>query len=330
LGNAFLSTISQVSAILHVVRAFETCDGDFVEHVSGALNPLDDIQLINDELALKDMQNLEKAEQRMKKRTDEATKRDFALKVLNAVGQGSEQFDKFRSALNAAERDLLDSFSLLSMKPQLIIVNVSDEAIANGGNELSRQVLSKYPQAIMLCGKLEADMNDMSLSDADAAAMLHDFGVKVNAYDNVINSAMKLLNLQTFYTVGPQEVFWFLVFVCHCLASCIESNRFIRSSQARSWLFRRGDTAPKCGSLIHTDFEKKFVRVEVIAYDDFVQCGGEAAAKAAAKLRIEGPPNSYSESARVLRFCFFSFDFALVIGPKYVMNDGDVCLFRIG
>jgi ribosome-binding ATPase YchF (GTP1/OBG family) len=240
-----------------------------VEHVSGAtLDPLADVQLINDELAIKDLAVLEKLDARLKKRDAGSREREIAQQAADVLGNGGD-LAALRASLTASgDRALFDSLRLLSAKPQILVCNVGENDVANGGNELSRRITDKYENSVVMSGKLESDIASMEMSKGDASAMLAEFGVKTSGFNVLVGAAMRHLRLATYYTVGPEE--------------------------ARSWLFADGSTAAQCAGIIHTDFEKKFVKAEVISFDDLVKHGGEAAAKSAGALRFEGPKVCYA------------------------------------
>ncbi len=276
LGNQFLANIRETDAIAHVVRCFHD---DNVVHVAGKVDPVSDIETINTELALADLATVEKQLAKYEKAAraggdKEAQRLVAALKKVEAV------LDKGRPArtaeLYAEELVVLRPLFLLTMKPTMYVANVAERGFHD--NPLLDAVV-QYAQregapVVPVCASLEAEIAD--LEGDDKLAFLADLGLSEPGLDRVIHAGYKLLGLQTYFTAGPKEV--------------------------RAWTIHVGDTAPQAAGVIHTDFEKGFIRAEVIGFDDYIACKGEHGAKEAGKMRLEG--------------------------KDYVVRDGDVMHFR--
>lgn len=275
LGNRFLASIRDTNAIAHVVRCFENDD---VSHVSGSINPVDDIETINIELALADLESVEKqlykAERNAKANEKTAIAyRDFLKKVKAHLDEGLPV-----RSLDVAdnERLFMRGLHLLTAKPVLYVANVDEGGLGNNPyvdavRELAQQ---DGAEVVVICAAIEAEI--AQLDDADKAEFLAELGLEEPGLDRVIRCAYKLLGLQTFFTATSKE--------------------------ARAWTTRIGAVAPKAAAEIHTDFEKGFIRAEVISYADFVSGNGEQGAKEAGRLRLEG--------------------------KDYVVQEGDVMHFR--
>src|SRR5690348_6796989 len=277
LGNQFLANIRETDAIAHVVRCFEDTN---VVHVGGKIDPLSDIETINTELALADLASVEKqllkyAKQARAGGDKEAQRIVAALEKVNAV------LDAGRPARNAdlylEEKDVLRPFFLLTMKPTMYVANVSERGFSDNRYlaEVERFAAKEHAPVVAISAALEAEIAD--LDDADKAAFLADLGQTEAGLDRVIHAGYRLLGLQTFFTAGDKEV--------------------------RAWTVRVGATAPQAAGVIHTDFEKGFIRAEVIAYEDYVGLKGEQGAKEAGKLRLEGKEYVVRE-ADVMHFRF--------------------------
>jgi GTP-binding protein YchF len=276
LGNQFLATIRETDAIAHVVRCFEDPN---VVHVGGRIDPLGDVETINTELALADLAAVDKQITKVEKLAraggDKDAQRTFAV------------LSKVRTALNHArpartvdlydeERALLKPYFLLTMKPTLYVANVAEHGFEGNPllDALRARATAENAPVVAISAALESQIADL---DADDKAMfLDDMGMTEPGLDRLIHAAYRLLGLQTYFTVGPKEV--------------------------RAWTVRIGATAPQAAAVIHTDFEKGFIRAETIAYDDFLARKGEQGAKDAGKMRLEG--------------------------KDYVVKDGDVMHFR--
>ena len=275
LGNKFLANIREVDAIAHVGRCFEDDD---VVHVAGKVDPIADIDIINTELALADLDTAEKGLQRAEKaaraQDKEAIKtRDLYKRVRDALNSGQPA----RAVeLDEHERLLVRELQLLTMKPVLYIANVSEGGFKNNAllAAVEQRAAAEGSQVVPVCAAIEAEISQ--LEDADRADFLQELGLDEPGLNRVIRGAYQLLGLQTYFTVGPKEV--------------------------RAWTVRAGSTAPQAAGVIHTDFERGFIRAEVIGYDDYIACRGESGAKDAGKLRLEG--------------------------KEYLVREGDVMHFR--
>ena len=275
LGNKFLANIRETDAIAHVVRCFED---DNVIHVSGKVAPLADIETINTELALADMDTVEKALLRAQKAAKGQDKEAAAVaKVLEKLQPALNDGKPARSvALDEDELKRLRSYNLLTLKPTMYIANVAEDGFEN--NALLKAVedlaTSENSQVVPICAKIESE--NAELDDDEKAEFLGEMGMDEPGLNRVIRAGYRLLGLQTYFTAGKQEV--------------------------RAWTIPIGATAPKAAGVIHTDFEKGFIRAEVTAFDDFIAGNGEQGAKDAGKWRLEG--------------------------KEYVVQDGDVVHFR--
>ena len=275
LGNQFLANIRETNAIANVVRCFEDSN---VVHVTGKVDPVSDIEVIHTELALADMQSVEKALHRYSKNVRAGEKDAVKLvALLERVEKALDGFHPVRAlGFNADEMALLKPLALLTAKPALYIANVGEHGFE--GNPLLDRVkvyaAKEGAPVVVISAKLEAEIAD--LSDEEKQIFLADMGMKEPGLDRLIHATYDLLGLQTFFTGGEKEV--------------------------RAWTVRKGSTAPQAAGAIHTDFEKGFIRAEVIAYDDYVRLKGEAKAKEAGKMRLEG--------------------------KDYIVQDGDVMHFR--
>ena len=275
LGNKFLSHIRETDAITHVVRCFENDD---IVHVAGRIGPLDDIEVINTELALADMDTVERAMQRAEK-TAKAGDKD-ALKLRDLLKRVREHLDAgkpVRSLIkDVEERKLLQDLHLITIKPQMYVANVAEDGFTNNPylDAVRERAASEGSEVVAVCAAIEAEI--AQLEEADRAEFLESIGLAEPGLNRVIRAGYKLLGLQTYFTCGPKEV--------------------------RAWTLKVGATAPQAAGVIHTDFEKGFIRAEVTAYDDFIAYQGEQGAKEAGKLRLEG--------------------------KEYIVQDGDVMHFR--
>ncbi|QKK02219.1 MAG: redox-regulated ATPase YchF [Pseudomonadota bacterium] len=275
LGNKFLAHIRETDAIAHIVRCFEDDD---VTHVSGRVDPVSDIETIDTELCLADLEVAEKALDKVGRQTRSGDKEAIRqVKLLERVvahlgeGQPLRTFE-----VDDEERRMLRAWQFITRKPVLYVANVDDKAGAD--NEQVRAVRGRAAaegaEVVVLCAAMEAELAE--LDDEEQAEFLADLGQDEPGLNRLIRAGYGLLDLLTFFTAGPKEV--------------------------RAWTVRSGATAPQAAGRIHTDFEKGFIRAEVTAYDDYIACGGEAGAKAAGKLRLEG--------------------------KEYVVAEGDVMHFR--
>ncbi len=275
LGNQFLANIRESDAIAHVVRCFEDDD---VIHVAGKIDPLADIEVIQTELALADMSSLEKAVVKATKASksgnkDELKKKEFLEKTLKHLDDTMTL-----RTLDATEDELesLAGFQLLTLKPMLYIANVQEDGFKNNPFLDVVAALAKEQSAavVAVCASLEAEI--IQLDEDERGEFMEEMGLTEPGLNRVIRAGYHLLGLQTYFTAGVKEV--------------------------RAWTVKKGATAPQAAGVIHTDFEKGFIRAEVIAYDDFVEYNGEQGAKEAGKLGVQG--------------------------KEYIMQDGDVVHFR--
>jgi GTP-binding protein YchF len=274
LGNQFLAHIRETDAIVNVVRCFED---DNVIHVAGRINPLDDIEVIQTELALADMAAVEKAIHRESKKARSGDK--DAAKLVTILERIMPQLDLAlpvrAMGLDAEEMALIKPLCLITAKPAMYVGNVSDTGFTNNPllDQLTEYAKKQNAPVVAICAAIESEISD--LEDADKAEFLADMGMTEPGLDRLIRSAYTLLGLQTYFTAGVKEV--------------------------RAWTIHVGDTAPQAAGVIHTDFERGFIRAQTIAYDDFITFKGEAGAKDAGKMRAEG--------------------------KEYIVKDGDVLNF---
>jgi GTP-binding protein YchF len=274
LGNKFLANIRETDAIAHVVRCFENDD---VVHVAGKVDPVSDIEVINTELALADLETVEKAVQRSSKLAKSGDK-DAAhlMALLEKVRATLDQGQPARSLnLDKEEAALLKPLCLMTLKPTMYIANVDEGGFSNNRHlEKVEQLAAKEGAPVVaICAAIEGEIAD--LDEADKKEFLADMGLEEPGLNRVIRAAYKLLGLQTYFTAGVKEV--------------------------RAWTIHIGDTAPQAAGVIHTDFERGFIRAQTIAFEDFIACKGEQGAKEAGKMRAEG--------------------------KEYVVRDGDVLNF---
>lgn len=275
LGNQFLAHIRETDAIAQVVRCFENDD---IIHVAGKVNPLSDIETINLELALADLDSVEKALLKTGKNAKAGDK--AAIQLKNLLEEIKQQLDKGQPiralALSPEELLLLKPLNLLTIKPILYLANVDEKGFTDNPHLALVQEHAKKEnaQVIAICAKLEEDIVD--LTEAEKIEFLQELGLSETGLDRLIHAGYALLGLQTYFTAGVKEV--------------------------RTWTVRKGATAPEAAGRIHTDFEKGFIRAEVIAYADFLQYKGEQGTKEAGKWRLEG--------------------------KEYIVQDGDVMHFR--
>lgn len=275
LGNKFLANIRETQAIAHVVRCFEDDD---ITHVAGKVDPLQDIEVINTELALADLETVEKGLQRAAKASKSGDKAAIAQKNLfENIKQHLDQGEPVRSMeLDDNQRELMRDLHLLTIKPTMYIANVNEDGFENNPhlNTVTSLAEKEGAEVVAICAAIEAEIAE--LDDEEKGEFLADLGLDEPGLNRVIRAGYKLLGLQTYFTAGVKEV--------------------------RAWQVRIGATAPQAAGVIHTDFEKGFIRAEVVSYDDFVTNNGEQGAKESGKWRLEG--------------------------KEYVVQDGDVMHFR--
>lgn len=261
LGNQFLGNIRETDAIIHVVRCFED---DNVVHVAGKIDPINDIEVINTELALADMTTVEKALQRATKTSksgnkEELTKKQLLEKVFSHLDQG----EPVRS-LNLTEDEFLviKEYCLITFKPTLYIANVQDDGFENNPmlDKVNDLAAKEGANVVSVCAAIEAEI--VQLDEEEKKEFLDDLGLEEPGLDRVVRAAYSLLNLSTYFTAGVKEV--------------------------RAWTIPVNTTAPQAAGVIHTDFEKGFIRAEVVSYQDFIENKGEQGAKDVGKWRLEG------------------------------------------
>ncbi len=276
LGNKFLAHIREVDAITHVVRCFE--HGDIV-HVAGKVDPISDIETIDTELALADLDSVEKALNRAERAAkggdkDAAARKPVLAKLQAALSEGKAG----RSVgLDDEEKALVRDLFLLTLKPVMYIANVLEDGFENNPHldAVRAHAAAEGAQVVPVSAAIEEELSQ--LDDEDRDTFLADLGLSEPGLNRVINAAYSLLGLQTYFTAGVKEV--------------------------RAWTVRKGATAPQAAAVIHTDFEKGFIRAETIAYDDFIKYKGEAGAKEAGRLRLEGKEYRVQEGD-ILHFRF--------------------------
>jgi GTP-binding protein YchF len=276
LGNQFLANIRETDAIVHVVRCFED---ENVVHVSGKIDPLSDIEVIDTELALADMATVEKALVRYSKvaRAGGDKEAQRLVAVLEKCMTVLNEAKPVRSLdLYEEEKVLLRPLCLITAKPTMYVANVREGGFENNPflDAVRKHAEAEHSIVVPVCAAIEAEIAD--LDDEDKAVFLEDMGMEEPGLNRVIRAAFSLLGLQTYFTAGVKEV--------------------------RAWTVQVGATAPQAAGVIHTDFERGFIRAETIAYDDYIACGGESGAKEKGRMRLEG--------------------------KDYVLKDGDVMHFR--
>ena len=275
LGNRFLANIRETQAIAHVVRCFEDDD---VAHVAGRVTPADDILTINTELALADMEQVERARERAAKNAKSGDKEARARQAL--WERAAAELDAGRSlralAINDEERAWMRELQPLTAKPVLYVANVAEDGFADNPllAEVEAIAAEESAPVVPICAAIEAEL--ARLDEGEKREFLEDMGLEEPGLNRLIRAGYTLLDLLTFFTAGPKE--------------------------ARAWTVRRGATAPQAAGVIHSDFEKGFIRAEVVSYDDFIALNGEQGAKEAGKWRLEG--------------------------KDYVVREGDVMHFR--
>ena len=274
LGNKFLANIRETDAIAHVVRCF---DDPNVVHVAGKVDPVSDIETINTELALADLDSVEKQISKHAKLAQTTGDKD-AVRLVSALNKVRDVLDAGRPArsaeLSKEERAVIAPLFLLTMKPTMYVANIAEQGSEKLLSQIKAHAAKEGAPVVPVSAAIESQIADMP--DEDKKLFLEDMGMEEPGLNRVIRAAYALLGLQTYFTAGPKEV--------------------------RAWTVRAGATAPQAAGVIHTDFERGFIRAEVASYDDFVACRGEVGAKEAGKLRLEG--------------------------KDYTVRDGDVIHFR--
>ncbi len=277
LGNQFLANIREVDAIIHVVRCF---DDDNVIHVDGSVDPVRDKEVIDIELQLKDLETVEKRlnsiSRKIKTGDKEALKQHAVYELLKETLESGKSVRSLE--LDEDKQKIVDEIQLITAKPVLYVCNVDEASVKNGNkyvDALKESVKDEGAEVLVLGAAIEADINELETYE-ERQMFLEDLGLDEPGVSKLIKSAYKLLNLYTYFTVGVKEV--------------------------RAWTITKGMTAPQAAGVIHSDFEKGFIRAEVIKYDDFVKYGSEAKVKEAGKLQVNG--------------------------KDYVVEDGDIMHFR--
>lgn len=277
LGNKFLSHIREVDAICEVVRAFD--NGNII-HVEGKVDPIRDIEIINLELILSDLEIVNNRIGKIEKKALTTKDKDSLLE-LSVLKKCLEVLEKNICLRNISftddESTVLKSFNLLTSKPIIYIANVNEDEISSENDYVKaiREYAAKEnSKVVVISARIEEELSE--LDDEDRLAFLSDLGLEMSGLDKVINETYDLLGLATYFTAGADEV--------------------------RAWTFKKGMKAPECAGIIHSDFEKGFIRAEVMSYDDLIACGSELAVRENGKARLEG--------------------------KEYVMQDGDICHFR--
>ena len=276
LGNQFLANIRETDAIAHVVRCFED---ENVIHVANKIDPTSDIEIINTELALADLESCEKQLQKVLRTAKGGDKESIAMKALledKLLPHLNEALPVRALPLDDDEQELVQQLFLLTSKPTMYIANVDEDGFENNPHLDTVRSIAEQENAVVvaICNKLESEI--VELDDEERLEFLQDLGMEEPGLDRVIRAGYELLNLQTYFTAGVQEV--------------------------RAWTVKVGATAPEAAAVIHTDFQKGFIRAEIIGYDDFIDNNGEQGAKDAGRWRLEG--------------------------KDYVVQDGDVIHFR--
>ncbi|NQZ83378.1 MAG: redox-regulated ATPase YchF [Colwellia sp.] len=275
LGNKFLANIRETDAIGHVVRCF---DNDNIIHVSNKVSPVDDIEVINTELALSDMDTAERAIFRLAKKAKGGDKdAKFEMPVLEKILKHVEEGHMVRSLeLSKEEKAAIDYLNFLTLKPTMYIANVNDDGFENNPylDQVQKIADAEGAVVVAVCAEIESELSEMD--EEDRNEFMAEMGLEEPGLNRVINAGYGLLHLQTYFTAGVKEV--------------------------RAWTVKQNATAPQAAGVIHTDFEKGFIRAEIVGYDDFIEFNGESGAKEAGKWRLEG--------------------------KEYRVKDGDVIHFR--
>ena len=263
LGNQFLGNIRECNAIIHVLRCFEN---ENITHVDGSINPIRDKETIDIELQIKDLDTVTKRIDKSKKAAKAGNKDEQkVVEILTAVTAHLEELKNVREMdLDEKEQEIVDTLQLITAKPVLYLCNV-DEAAAKDGNEwvekVKEAVKDEHAEVLILAAQIEADINELETFD-ERQIFLEELGLQEPGVNRLIRSAYTLLDLETYFTAGVKEV--------------------------RAWTIKKGSTGPQAAGVIHTDFEKGFIRAEVIKFEDFITYGSEAKCREAGKLNVEG------------------------------------------
>ena len=278
LGNKFLSHIREVDAICEVVRCFED---ENITHVEGGIDPIRDIEIINTELIISDLDIIENSILRIEKKA-KTTKEKDVVAEYNLLVRIKEALNKNIPArfleYTSDELAMIKAFNLITLKPFIYVANIKESEISFKENKYV-EIVKEYAkkenaEVVVLCAKVESELSE--LPDDEKALFLEELGINQSGLDKLINATYHLLGLATFFTAGEKEV--------------------------RAWTFKRGMKAPECAGIIHSDFQRGFIKAEVMSYDDLIECGSEKIVKEKGKMRLEG--------------------------KEYVMQDGDICYFR--
>ena len=278
LGNKFLSHIRETDAIVEVVRCFENSD---IIHVEGEVDPIRDIEIINLELVLADLESIGNRIEKIEKKARVSKDKDELLELesLQKAKQALEKNESLRTVdFTKEERLAIKSYNFLTLKPIIYMANINEEEVSTDDNEYVKKVKQyaskEGAKVIKVCAKIEEELSQ--LDDSDHQDMLEALGIEMSGLDQLIKATYDLLGLATYFTVGKDEV--------------------------RAWTFKKGMNAKECAGIIHTDFEKGFIRAEVMSYEDLITQGSELKVKEAGRARLEG--------------------------KDYLMQDGDICYFR--
>ena len=278
LGNKFLSHIREVDAICEVVRCFED---ENITHVEGGIDPIRDIEIINTELIISDLDIIENRISRIEKKA-KTTKEKDVVAEYNLLVRIKEALNKNIPArfleYTSDELAMIKAFNLITLKPFIYVANIKESEISFRENKYV-EIVKEYAkkenaEVVILCAKVESELSE--LPDDEKALFLEELGINQSGLDKLINATYHLLGLATFFTAGEKEV--------------------------RAWTFKRGMKAPECAGIIHSDFQRGFIKAEVMSYDDLIECGSEKIVKEKGKMRLEG--------------------------KEYIMQDGDICYFR--
>lgn len=278
LGNQFLSHIRETDAIIEVVRCFK--DNNII-HVEGDIDPIRDIEIINLELTIADLEIVGNRIEKMRKKA-ESNKDKEALKEMEALSKAKEALlNNIPLRLvdfTKEEQKILKSYSFLTIKPMIYLANISEQEVSLEDNEFVKKVREyaekENAKCVRICAKVESELSELNIEDKED--MLNMLGLEESGLNKLIKETYDLLGLATYFTVGPDE--------------------------CRAWTFKKGMNAKECAGIIHTDFERGFIRAEVISYQDLIDCGSELKVKEAGRARLEG--------------------------KEYLMQDGDICHFR--
>ena len=278
LGNKFLANIREVDAVVEVVRCFESKD---IIHVEGNIDPKRDIEIVNYELILSDLEIVENRLSKIEKKAVTSNDKEalFEVDVLKKAKSSLDEGKMLRLVeFDEKEAKLLKTYNLITNKPFIYLANVSEDDLLSSGNkyvDVVREIAaSENASVVLMCAKIESELSE--LDEESKREFLNDLGIANSGLDQLIHVTYHMLGLKTFFTSGKDEV--------------------------RAWTFKDGMKAPECAGIIHTDFERGFIKAEIMSYDDLIECGSELKVKEAGKMRLEG--------------------------KEYLMQDGDICYFR--